>query len=193
MAEVSKKNKVIKKLKNFINDKNIDGYILPKNDCYFTEYSKINNLSKITNFTGSAGFALILKNLNYLFVDGRYTLQAKKEAGKKFKILEIPYFFPKDLTNLYNFKIGFNPKLFTENTLEKYFSDYFNLIPIEYNFKNKLNYKSDFVKSRKNQSFDLNSTDKLINNLSSNKKIKIGSQSGRKGSEPRKSSYDKKR
>ena len=43
------------------------------------------------------------------------------------------------------------------------------------------------------EDLDLNSTDKLINNLSSNKKIKIGSQSGRKGSEPRKSSYDKKR
>ena len=43
------------------------------------------------------------------------------------------------------------------------------------------------------EDLDLNSTDKLINNLSSNKKIKIGSQSGRKGSEPRKSYYDKKR
>ena len=43
------------------------------------------------------------------------------------------------------------------------------------------------------EDLDLNSTDKLINNLSSNKKIKVGSQSGRKGSEPRKSSYDKKR
>ena len=31
------------------------------------------------------------------------------------------------------------------------------------------------------------STDKLINNLLNDKKIKIGSQSGRKGSEPKKS------
>ena len=43
------------------------------------------------------------------------------------------------------------------------------------------------------EDLDLNSTDKLINNLSNDKKLKIGSQSGRKGSEPRKSSYDKKR
>ena len=51
------------------------------------------------------------------------------------------------------------------------------------------------VKINKNyyEDLDLNSTDKLINNISCNKKIKIGSQSGRKGSEPRKSSYDKKR
>ena len=44
------------------------------------------------------------------------------------------------------------------------------------------------------EDLDLNSTDKLINNISNEKKIKIGSQSGRKGSEPgKKSSYDKKR
>ena len=51
------------------------------------------------------------------------------------------------------------------------------------------------VKINKNyyEDLDLNSTDKLINNLLNDKKIKIGSQSGRKGSEPRKSSYDKKR
>ena len=41
------------------------------------------------------------------------------------------------------------------------------------------------------EDLDLNSTDKLINNIS-NKKIKIGSQSGRKGSEPRKSYMIKK-
>ena len=43
------------------------------------------------------------------------------------------------------------------------------------------------------EDLDLNSTDKLINNLINKKKIKIGSQSGRKGSEPRKTNYDKKR
>ncbi len=152
---------MIRNLKNFINNKDIDGYIVPKNDSYFTEYSKVNNLSKIANFTGSAGFALILKDLNYLFVDGRYTLQAKKESGKKFKIFEIPYIFPKNLLNLHNLKIGFNPKLFTENTLEKYFSNYFNLIPTEYNFKNR-------VEKKLNKIFKL---DKAITGESTKNKI----------------------
>ena len=40
---------------------NIDGYIVPKNDDYFTEYSKINRLKIISNFSGSAGLAIILK------------------------------------------------------------------------------------------------------------------------------------
>ena len=37
----------------------IDGYIVPKNDDYFTEYSKINRLKIISNFSGSAGLAVI--------------------------------------------------------------------------------------------------------------------------------------
>ena len=69
---------MIKIIKKFINKNNLDGYVIPKNDKYFTEYSKINNLVKVTKFTGSAGFALILKDENFLFVDGRYTLQAKR-------------------------------------------------------------------------------------------------------------------
>ena len=69
MVEISKKTKVIKDLKQFIINNKLDGYIVPKNDKYFTEYSKVNNLFKITNFTGSAGFALILRKQNYLFVD----------------------------------------------------------------------------------------------------------------------------
>ena len=61
MVEISKKTKVITEVKKFIFENNLDGYIIPKNDSYFTEYSYINNLKKVSNFTGSAGFALILK------------------------------------------------------------------------------------------------------------------------------------
>ena len=43
------------------------------------------------------------------------------------------------------------------------------------------------------EDLDLNTTDKLINDITNEKKLKIGSQSGRRGTEPRKNSYDKKR
>ncbi len=132
---------MIKEIRKFIKDNNLDGYIIPKNDDYFTEYSINNNLSKVSNFTGSAGFAIIKKNYNYLFVDGRYTLQAKKQAGKNFNILQVPYTFPKDLPNFRDKKIGFNPKLFTVDTLNKYFNNKSNLIPIEFKFKSKRNKK----------------------------------------------------
>ena len=59
--------KKIQILRNKFKVHKIDGYIVPKNDDYFTEYSKINRLKIISNFSGSAGIAIILKNKNYLF------------------------------------------------------------------------------------------------------------------------------
>ncbi len=123
-------------INNIIYSNNLDAYILPKNDNYFTEYSKINNLKSITNFSGSAGFAIFLKYKKYLFVDGRYTIQAEKESGKTFKICEIPYVWPKDILKK-KIKIGFDPDLFTWETLNKYFGNNFNLVPLSYKFKNE--------------------------------------------------------
>ena len=127
---------MINSIKKFINKNSLDGYVLPKNDNYFTEYSKTNNLKKVTNFTGSAGFALILKNENYLFVDGRYTLQAKRQTKNNFIIKEIPKEWPKNLTFIKNYNIGFDPKLFTEDILHKYFDRKVNLIAKAFYFKN---------------------------------------------------------
>ncbi|ARJ48770.1 aminopeptidase P family protein [Candidatus Pelagibacter sp. RS40] len=125
---------MINKIKNLINLNNLDGYIVPKNDEFFTEYSKINKLEIVANFSGSAGFILILKNSNHLFVDGRYTIQAKKQSGKKFKIHEIPYEWPKDILKKdARLNIGFDPKLFTTDTLKRYFNNSCNLFPVESN------------------------------------------------------------
>lgn len=137
---------MINKIKDLIKEKNIDGYLVPKNDKFFTEYSKINNLETISNFSGSAGFALILKNKNYLFVDGRYTIQAKKESGRNFVIFEIPYTWPKNLKEFSNKKliIGFDPKLVTYSTLKRYFNNVCDLVPVnEELFKEKLKNKID--------------------------------------------------
>ncbi len=161
MVEIPKKIKMIKKIKKFIDDNNLDGYLIPKNDNYFTEYSNINNLIKISKFSGSAGFAIILKKLNYLFVDGRYTLQAKRQSGKIFNIFEIPYTFPKDLPIIKNTKIGFDPKLFTEEILERYFNNKASLIPIEYKFNNKSRRKENYFFQLVNSVVGENITSKI--------------------------------
>ena len=161
MAKISKEIKMIKKIKKFIIKNSLDGYIIPKNDSYFTEYSNINNLEKITNFSGSAGFALILKNKNYLFVDGRYTFQAEQQSGRNFNILEIPYMWPKNLSNIENHKIGFDPKLFTRDILEKYFENKCNLIPICFNFNNKLKEKINYIYQLSDKIIGESSTSKI--------------------------------
>ena len=86
ISEENKMNKEINTLRSKFKKHAIDAYIVPKNDDYFTEYSKINRLKIISNFSGSAGLAVILKNKNYLFTDGRYTIQSEVESGKNFKI-----------------------------------------------------------------------------------------------------------
>ena len=112
----------LKLLKNKFEKHKIDGYVVPKNDDYFTEYSKINRLKVISNFTGSAGLAVILKNKNYLFTDGRYSIQSQTESGKNFKI----HSFEKLVNcNLFkNLTLGIDPKLFTNTQIKNYFLKY---------------------------------------------------------------------
>ena len=131
----------IKKLRNKFKKHNIDGYVIPKNDDYFTEYSKINRLKIISNFSGSAGIAIILKNKSYLFTDGRYTIQSQLESGKNFKI----YGFEKLLNcNLFkNLTLGIDPKLFTNNQIKNFFLKNNKIKPINKNL-------IDEIKKQKN-------------------------------------------
>ena len=75
--------------------------------------------------------AIILKNKNYLFVDGRYTIQAKSQSGGYFRIIEIHKVLPYKI--LKNLKLGFDPKLFTKSLLTYYFGNKLKLIPINEN------------------------------------------------------------
>ena len=148
---------MIKKRINLLRKKfilnTIDGYIIPKNDEFFGEYSNQDRLKIISNFDGSAGLAIILKNKNFLFVDGRYTIQAKKQSGEDFKIIEIHKFLPYKIIR--NLKLGFDPKLFTERQLKIYFNSLSILKPITHNLvdqickKKKLKNKPFFVLNKK--------------------------------------------
>ncbi len=112
-------NKEVNELKKKFKKYNIDGYVVPKNDDYFTEYSKINRLKIISNFSGSAGLAVVLKDKCYLFTDGRYTIQSEMESGKYFKVISY-----ENITNCKLFKnltLGLDPKLFTHEQIKKYF------------------------------------------------------------------------
>ncbi len=115
-------SKTIQILRKKFNKYNIDGYIVPKNDDFFTEYSKINRLKIISNFSGSAGLSIILKKKNYLFTDGRYSIQSQIESGKNFKIFEFEKLVNCNLFK--NLTLGVDPKLFTHTQIKKYFLKY---------------------------------------------------------------------
>ena len=127
----------LNKLKKALIKKNIDAYLVPKNDFFFNEFIKTGNdrLRYVSNFTGSAGTALILHKKNYLFVDGRYTLQAKQESGHLFNIIDISKinilsFLKKNYTNI---KIGFDPNLFRFQAIKNILKEKINLVSIEKN------------------------------------------------------------
>ena len=112
-------NKEVKELRKKFKKYNIDGYVIPKNDDFFTEYSKINRLKIISNFSGSAGLAIVLKDKSYLFTDGRYTIQSQMESGKYFEIISFEKIY--DCKLFKNLKLGLDPKLFTYEQIKNYF------------------------------------------------------------------------
>ena len=113
----------IDKLKKIFKREKIDGYIIPKNDEFFSEYIPDHNdrLNFISGFSGSYGLALILKDKNYLFVDGRYTLQANNQSKTNFEVITIPDKMPSDILRRRKLLIGFDPNLFTKKSLSIFF------------------------------------------------------------------------
>ncbi|WP_415322812.1 M24 family metallopeptidase [Candidatus Pelagibacter sp. Uisw_127] len=165
------KNK-IKVLREKFKKFEIDGYIIPKNDEYFSEYAKNDRLKNISNFSGSAGIAVILKKQNYLFVDGRYTIQAQQESDRNFNIIEIHKRLPH--TIIKNYTLGYDPKLFTSKNIKNYFLNN-NLIPINDNlidqiFKFKEKKTKPFYSLEKNITGETHQSKilKIINFLKSN-------------------------
>ena len=137
----------LNKLKKKLNLLNLDGYVIPKNDDFFSEYSQKDRLKIISNFTGSAGYAVILKNKNYLFVDGRYSIQAKIESGKLFKIKKFQDIFNCSLFK--GLKLGMDPKIFTSKQIHKFFTKFTKIELIDDNlidqiYSEKLNITKPF-------------------------------------------------
>ena len=138
-------NKKIALLRKKFRKLNIDGYIIPKNDEFFSEYAVKDRLKIISNFSGSAGLAIILKKKNYLFVDGRYTIQAEQQSGKQFKIIEISKFLPHKIIKYLT--LGFDPSLFTKKQLNIYFGNSLNLVSININLVDQI-YKNKITKTK---------------------------------------------
>ena len=143
----------IELLKKKFNEFNIDGYIVPKNDEYFSEYAQKDRLKYISNFSGSAGYAIFLKKKNYLFVDSRYTIQAELESKNHFSIEKYEKIFNCKLFK--NLVIGFDPKLFTSKQISSFFAKFnkvkkININLIDFMFRNKVYKSRPFYSLKKN-------------------------------------------
>lgn len=100
------------KLRESLQSLNLDAILIPRSDSFLGEHypPEKNQLKKTTNFSGSAGLALITADKAVLFVDSRYTEQAKIESD--WTVFEVPTeTTPSNwiLENLKEKTIGYNP------------------------------------------------------------------------------------
>lgn len=69
-------------LRDWLKSEGLDGFIVPRADPHRVESLPANaeRLAWLTGFTGSAGMVVVLADSAALFVDGRYTLQARDQV-----------------------------------------------------------------------------------------------------------------
>lgn len=79
----------IAQLQQWLRDSAVDGFLLPHTDHHLNEYVPPagERVRFLTNFTGSTSLFLLTQNRAVLFVDGRYTLQAKNEVCAPIEVL----------------------------------------------------------------------------------------------------------
>lgn len=103
----------------------LDGIIVPRADRHQNEYAAAadERLRWLTGFTGSAGTAVILRERGALFVDGRYTLQARDEIDTA--LFEVVHVTDNQLHRWIESslpaqgKLGYDPWLHTADAVDK--------------------------------------------------------------------------
>ena len=76
----------LQQIQKWMKINNIDLFIINRTDEFLNEYIApyAERLKWISNFSGSAGRALILQNQAIIFVDGRYTFQAHQQVDSQY-------------------------------------------------------------------------------------------------------------
>jgi Xaa-Pro aminopeptidase len=83
----------VKALQRELKSRKLKGFLVPHSDEHQDEFlsPSAERLAWLTGFTGSAGVAIVLEKAAALFVDGRYTLQARAQTDATlFEVLQTP-------------------------------------------------------------------------------------------------------
>jgi len=103
----------------------VDAVLVPRADEHQGEYvpASAQRLKWLTGFSGSAGIAVISREKAALFVDGRYTVQARGQVDTgDFEILQVPQASVSDWL-VQKLKpgavVGFDPRLHTVGEIER--------------------------------------------------------------------------
>src|SRR5215813_2434949 len=113
-------------LQQELRSRKLAGFIIPRADEHQGEYvpKRAERLAWISNFTGSAGLVIVLKDKAAVFVDGRYTIQVREQVDAKlFEIRHVINEPPEAwiAANLTKGQIlGFDPWLITPDAAQRY-------------------------------------------------------------------------
>jgi Xaa-Pro aminopeptidase len=115
----------VARLRDLMAKAGVDVVLVPRADEHQGEYvaRSAERLAWLTGFTGSAGLAAIARATAALFVDGRYTVQARTQVDDRlFEILEIPgarlsEWLQRKFPN--GAVVGFDPWLHSANAMEE--------------------------------------------------------------------------
>ncbi len=83
----------VKALRGWLAKSKIDAVLVPRADAHQGEYvpPSAERLKWLTGFSGSAGIAIVARRAAVLFIDGRYTVQAKAETDTSiFEVSLVP-------------------------------------------------------------------------------------------------------
>ena len=118
-AQRSSSAERINELRKLMVQAGLSAYLVPRADEYQGEYVPLcaERLKWLTGFSGSAGLAIVTRRTAVLFVDGRYTVQARAEVDNDiFELSSLPRgriaeWLSNNLSR--NQTLGFDPKLQT--------------------------------------------------------------------------------
>jgi Xaa-Pro aminopeptidase len=116
----------IAELRSVLKAAGLDGFIVPRADEHQNEYVAANaeRLLWLTGFAGSAGTAIVLKDKAAVFVDGRYTEQAKAQVdGSVFEVLHVTDSPPSEWLSRVlrqGERLGYDPRLHTPDSVRRF-------------------------------------------------------------------------
>ncbi|QLE84504.1 aminopeptidase P family protein [Shewanella sp. Scap07] len=122
---------------------NLDAFIVPRADEYLGEYVPERNerLHWLSDFTGSAGMAIVLKDSAAIFIDGRYTVQVAQQVDSSLfeylSLTDVPQlpWLAEQLSA--NARIGYDAKLhplsWQQNAQALFSSQQMQLVAVEQN------------------------------------------------------------
>ncbi len=115
----------VARLREELSRQALDGFVVPRSDEHQGEYvaAYAERLSWLTGFDGSAGSALLMRDKGAIFVDGRYTLQAREQVDTAIFEPHNVADCPPDKWISENVRvgqrIGFDPWLHTVNQIKR--------------------------------------------------------------------------